>query len=275
MISLLAFALLTLSMAFLFGAIFVWQWGKIEVRYMSKMDEKRPFHHLLQNVIHDVASSVESIWFKLENLSAAAFEDEGSWRQQQDSIFQDITNLAQLSKDAKFFLQPTFSQGNKVRELINPYSLCEDVIHVLGKRARTEGVRLIYAGMRHPPSVWIDSSQIRRVLLNLIDNGIKYADLSKEEPKVVISTQVNDQTVSVSVSDNGIGIPKNQIDTIWEAAFRPQTAQNFHVLGTGLGLAIAKELTEANRGQIEVQSVLGQGTIFTVHLPIDRDESLK
>ncbi|MCP5097164.1 MAG: hypothetical protein GY943_16575 [Chloroflexi bacterium] len=246
---------------------------KDNTRPVDDTNSSSPYLFLLQNVVHDVASTVESMWFKLENLSDTSSEDEGFWRQQQDSMLLDVTYLAQLTKDAKLILQPNFVQGNRIRELVNVHQLCENVMRVLSRRAKEEGVRLIYSAARQLPPVFIDPNQIQRAVLNLVDNAIKYADLSKEEAKVVLSTHVSTTELSIIVSDNGIGIQDNQLEDIWGVAFRTQNAQNVHVIGTGLGLAIVKLLTDANQGRVDVQSVLGQGSIFTIYLPLNQFET--
>ena len=280
MLSVSAVLILLAALFFLFLAVLLWQYARLSGHAANEnisppedLDSNSPSLFLLQNVVHDVASTVENIWFKLENLSDTSTEDEGFWRQQQDSMLQDVTYLANLTKDAKLILQPNFVQGNRIRELVNVHSLCENVMRVLSRRAREEGVRLISSASQQLPRVFIDPNQMQRAILNLVDNAIKYADLSKDDPKVVMSTHVSATELSIVVSDNGIGIQENQLDNIWDVAYRTQNAHNVHILGTGLGLAIVKLLTEANQGRVEVQSVLGKGSIFTIYLPLNQFET--
>jgi len=120
-----------------------------------------------------------------------------------------------------------------------------------------------------PPSLWLDETRIRQVLLNLVGNAVKFTD--KGHVKLTAHHTPSTRDVSkidlvLAVADTGIGIPPNQIETIFES-FRQQDGQsNRRYGGTGLGLAISRRLVEMMNGSIEVTSVWGEGSAFTVIL---------
>jgi signal transduction histidine kinase len=110
-----------------------------------------------------------------------------------------------------------------------------------------------------------DSELIEQMLENLVSNAIKY---TPEGGRVglAIGPGEND-TIRVTVSDTGIGIPKGEISRLFAEFFRASNVKN--VIGTGLGLAIVKEIVNQHDGQIRVESKQGLGTTFTVHFPVD------
>ncbi len=117
------------------------------------------------------------------------------------------------------------------------------------------------------PALWIRADQegLRRILINLVGNAIKYTP----EHGYVSATLGWDETwVDLTVSDTGIGIAEEDLPHLFEEFFRAQNARTIEAHGTGLGLSIARHLIESFDGKVEVRSAVGEGTTFTVHLPL-------
>jgi signal transduction histidine kinase len=117
------------------------------------------------------------------------------------------------------------------------------------------------------PEVWADPERVHQILVNLLNNAIKY---TPDTGAIRITAHQNAQPnmLEVSISDTGIGIPAEQLPHIFERFSRIERPEIQHTIGTGLGLSIVKGLVEAHAGQIEVQSEEGRGTCFTFTLPI-------
>lgn len=113
------------------------------------------------------------------------------------------------------------------------------------------------------PAMELDPKQLARVFANIIGNAVKF---TPRRGRVTVTALVKGDNLHVSVRDNGIGIPEKDIPRIFAKYFRSEQAAGFK--GTGLGLTLSKELVEAHGGTIEVQSVEGEGSIFTVILPV-------
>lgn len=109
----------------------------------------------------------------------------------------------------------------------------------------------------------LDETLMRRIITNLVSNAIKYSPASKP---ILVSLSCNSEMLSLTVQDEGIGIPAAEIDHIFEPFHRATNVDS--IIGTGLGLAIVKDAVELHSGTITVVSELGVGTIFTVHIPI-------
>lgn len=102
---------------------------------------------------------------------------------------------------------------------------------------------------------------------NLIENAAKY---SKESPKIRINFQKNNSFIKITISDNGIGIPKEDLDHIFERFYTVNKAHSRKLGGSGLGLSIVETIIHKHFGKIHVTSVMDQGTTFTIELPIER-----
>ena len=109
-----------------------------------------------------------------------------------------------------------------------------------------------------------DEVHITNVLFNLLDNAVKY---SREEPKIVVSTENRKGFVVVSVKDNGIGISKEHVGQIFERFYRVPTGNVHDVKGFGLGLSYVKKIVDSHQGKIKVESVLHKGTKFIIYFP--------
>jgi heavy metal sensor kinase len=116
-----------------------------------------------------------------------------------------------------------------------------------------------------PVSVQGDYAHLRRLLLNLVDNGIKYTPPSGH---VTISLQSSGGWASIRIEDTGIGISPEDQTRIFQRFYRSAEARSSGEGGAGLGLCIARSIAEAHRGRIEVESIPGRGSTFTVLLPI-------
>lgn len=113
----------------------------------------------------------------------------------------------------------------------------------------------------------IDADLMKQVFSNLIENAIKY---SPEDTKILVTSEEKDSKVVVQVSDQGPGIPPDEISNIFMKFFRSKNAKSSPIKGSGLGLYLAKYFTELHHGHIFVESSHGNGSTFTVELPIDQ-----
>ncbi len=112
----------------------------------------------------------------------------------------------------------------------------------------------------------INSALIEQVVLNLIDNAIKY---SQDNSKIQVSTQKTENEVFIKVSDQGCGIEKEHLDRIFERFYVVDKGRSRKLGGTGLGLAIVKHIAQVHNGYVTVESTLGKGSTFIVHLPVN------
>jgi heavy metal sensor kinase len=113
--------------------------------------------------------------------------------------------------------------------------------------------------------IWGDKQRLRQMLLNLVDNAIKY---SQDGSEITLSLVKSDAVATVVVRDQGIGIPRSEISRIFDRFYRVERARSRTLGGSGLGLAIVKWIVEAHGGTIAVKSAVNRGSEFTVTLPV-------
>lgn len=147
------------------------------------------------------------------------------------------------------------------KELIDLEILMKEVVGFIGKEAEHKNIDIVYNIDDEISSIESDRGQLQQVFLNIINNSIAAI---KEKGVITISIkQPNIDFITVSIEDTGTGISADNLKHIFEPFF--STKGQF---GTGLGLSITKEIVERIGGTIEVKSTIGQGTIFTINLPV-------
>ena len=139
---------------------------------------------------------------------------------------------------------------------------------LLQPRAEEKGVTLTVRPCCEELAVWATEDGLDRIFTNLIGNAVKY---TPPGGSVTVSLGRVGDLAQVKIADTGIGIPEEALPHLFEEFYRAPNARQFAV-GTGLGLAIVKELVERYRGEIRVESEVGQGTTFTLLFPIWQPE---
>ncbi|PTI04067.1 two-component sensor histidine kinase, partial [Staphylococcus xylosus] len=112
-----------------------------------------------------------------------------------------------------------------------------------------------------PLNIKIDRYQLEQVLIIFIDNAMKYDQVNKH---IHIQTKLRNKQTSIEITDHGVGIPKEDIEFIFDRFYRVDKSRSRKLGGNGLGLSIAKKIIELNHGKIQVDSVVGQYTTFKI-----------
>jgi len=216
-----------------------------------------------------IAEMVHELRTPLSALSAAAHLlqrpelEEGQRRKISQTIFGEVQRLNGMTTN---FLELSRLESGRVRferEPIYLEGLVWECIEILRIQAESERISLETNIDRSIPTVLGDRSQVKRLLLNLLTNAIKY-----NEPGgwVRVALNAEDQHTRLVIEDNGRGIPESSLDHLFDRFYRVPEYEG-GTGGTGLGLAIAKRIVQVHGGTIDVESTLGQGTRFIVRLP--------
>ncbi|MHC0039350.1 cell wall metabolism sensor histidine kinase WalK [Pseudoneobacillus sp. C159] len=237
-----------------------------DITEQEKIDmERREF---VANVSHELRTPLTTMRSYLEALAEGAWRDEEIapkflevTQTETERMIRLVTDLLQLSKlDSKDYLLS--------KEWVNFISFFHRIIDrfELTKNPDVTFVRLL---PDNPMFVEIDEDKMTQVLDNIISNALKY---SPEGGQVTFTVEEELNFIVVSISDQGVGIPSDNIDQIFERFFRVDKARTRKLGGTGLGLAIAKEMVNAHGGNIWAASEEGKGTIISFSLPYERSE---
>ncbi|MBO4523902.1 ATP-binding protein [Ruminococcus sp.] len=173
------------------------------------------------------------------------------------NLINDIVSLSKLDEDT----------APRENESIELYALAEEVLDRLKLNSEEKGVVTSLSGEK--VSVMGSRTILSEVLYNLCDNGIKY-NVSGGSLSVKVSHVP--QRVIITVSDTGIGIPKQYLGRVFERFYRVDKSRSSRIKGTGLGLSIVKHGVLYHNGTVRVDSEEGKGTVFTVELPIEKKQ---
>ncbi len=174
-----------------------------------------------------------------------------------DLLAEDLLTLAQLeSADPHLRLAD-----------IDLSTFLRDVIRDLEKKLANKQLHLVVDVSPDLPPVRADRPRLQEALYNLLDNAVKY---SREHGEIRLSARQRDSEIELTVSDDGIGITKEDLPRIFERFYRADKARGpDKVRGTGLGLAIVKHIAQSHGGRVEAESERNKGTTIRVVLPVD------
>jgi signal transduction histidine kinase len=181
-----------------------------------------------------------------------------------ESIYTEVKRLNEMATD---FLELARLESGRVRftrEPIDLAGLVRECIEIIRPQAEADQLRLETTVESAPGPVYGDRNRLKQVVLNLLTNAVKY---NQKGGSVHVSVSVEGSQAVLSVSDSGRGIPPTSLSHVFERFYRVPD-QEAATAGTGLGLAIAKRIVDSNRGTIGVTSEVGQGSTFTVRLPL-------
>ncbi|MEQ9643465.1 MAG: response regulator [Alphaproteobacteria bacterium] len=150
-----------------------------------------------------------------------------------------------------------------------PEMVIDGILDLLGPNAYAKGLELsCYIEPQMPAFLIGDASRVRQILFNLAGNAVKFTS----KGAVSIEVTRHNQTYEVAVSDTGIGIPADKLDTIFENFTQADSTTSRRYGGTGLGLAISRRLAELMHGSLDAESVVDQGSVFRLRLPLRETE---
>ena len=169
-------------------------------------------------------------------------------------LVQEIINLSRLQDSDPLQVAKELNINDLVREAVDQ---CET----------TSGARNIWVSITEGPDATVlgDREQLIMAIHNLIENAINY---SPENTKVSVTTNIEEDIVEISVADQGIGIPEEELDRIFERFYRVDPARSRETGGTGLGLSIVKHVSTKHGGEVKVWSSPNVGSTFALRLPI-------
>ena len=150
-------------------------------------------------------------------------------------------------------------------ECIDAAAVIRQSCRQLEATAQDKGTQLSWEIPQIPLPVRGDAELLRQAIDNLIDNAIKY---TPRDGRVSVEVVVEDEQLACAICDSGIGITASHIERIWERFYRVDKARSREVGGTGLGLSIVRHVVQSHGGRISVQSTPGEGSCFTVYLPL-------
>ena len=232
--------------------------------------EERERRLFVSNVSHELRTPLTSVKSYLEALDEGALYEPVApdfikvSLDETNRMMRMVTDLLHLSRIDN-------ATSHLDVELINFTAFITFILNRFDK-IRSQDQEKKYELVRDYPitSVWIeiDTDKMTQVIDNILNNAIKY---SPDGGKITVSMKTTDDQMILSISDQGLGIPKEDLPKIFDRFYRVDKARSRAQGGTGLGLAIAKEIIKQHNGFIWAKSEYGKGSTFTIVLPYDND----
>jgi two-component system phosphate regulon sensor histidine kinase PhoR len=229
-------------------------------------DTRRDF---IANVSHELRTPLASIKSVVETLQSGALEDKAIAQDflaradaEVDRLVQMVTELLELSRLES-------GQAPLAREPVDVGPMLEQAVERMHPQAERKGLKLSLEFAPDLPSIVGDAQRLEQATVNLLDNAIKF---TPEGGSVRVSAQLVDGAVQVEVEDTGAGISAEKLPRIFERFYKVDRARGDR--GTGLGLAVVKHTVEAHGGRVSVRSREGQGSAFTLTLPVNAPSQL-
>ncbi|CDW59418.1 PAS and HAMP and HisKA and HATPase c domain conta ining protein [Trichuris trichiura] len=228
-------------------------------------EERRQF---VSNVSHELRTPLTSVRSYLEALEEGAWEDKTVAPEfihvtlgETDRMIRMINDLLNLSRMDSGAQQMDL-------ELVNFNELVDYILDRFDMMVNNQekNYRIVREFTERDLWVEIDTDKIMQVIDNIMNNAIKY---SPDGGKIEVHLMETHKNVVLSISDEGLGIPKKDLEKVFERFYRVDKARARQQGGTGLGLAISKEVMKAHQGQIWVESVEGKGSTFYISLPYE------
>jgi len=232
-----------------------------DVTHFKDLDRVK--NEFIATASHDLKNPIASILGYSDLLEKA-----GPLNPQQGDFVNRIQKAAEQMHELVLNLLELARMDMGTELKLEPCSLSDLLVNMTDEfhpQAAAKQQTLTLLPLDSRPQVKGDVLRLRQVMRNLVGNAIKYTPVAGQ---VTVSAEIREQTVQVKIQDTGIGIPPADLPFIFDKFYRVQMDATEGIEGNGLGLAIVKSIVEKHRGQVSVESTVGQGTCFSFTLPL-------
>lgn len=210
------------------------------------------------NISHELRTPITYLEGYANVVKEGMFADEEERDRYLDIIHGEARRIQHLVDDLFDLAKMEEGRIQLSPEWIDLGELAEQAVQKVGLKASEKGLELTFRSEGQPKPVYTDGARMEQIVLNLLENGIRYT----EQGKVSLSLFFQEEAVRLEVTDTGIGIPEDELPLIFERFYRVEKSRSRSLGGTGLGLAIVYNLVQVLGGTISVTSKQGEGTSF-------------
>lgn len=230
---------------------------------MKVIDDSR--QEFVSNVSHELKTPLTSMKVLADSLIGMGDAPVELYKEFMNDIAEEIERETKIVNDLLSMVKMDKSADNLNISPVNMNDLLELILKRLKPIAERQEVDLVYESFR-PVTAEIDEVKFTLAITNLVENGIKY---NNPGGWVHVSINSDHQYFYIKVQDSGMGIPEESLEHIFERFYRVDKSHSREIGGTGLGLAITKSAIAMHQGEIKVHSVVGEGTVFDVRIPLN------
>ncbi len=216
----------------------------------------------ISTISHELRTPLTAIKGWGETLVQIGDTDPETTKKGMEVIISESQRLSDMVEELLDFSRMQNGKIQLTKTKIDVLAELDDAVFTLKDRAVREGIEVIYNVPHLPLPMYGDGARIRQVFVNLLDNAIKY---NEHGGKIIIIAEVKGDKLILYFTDTGCGISPENIPRVTAKFFRA----NMSVHGTGIGLAVADEIIKLHNGEMEINSVVGEGTTVIVTLPVE------
>ncbi len=216
----------------------------------------------ISTISHELRTPLTAIKGWGETIAQLGDSDPETTQKGMSVIISESQRLSDMVEELLDFSRMQNGKMQLNKSKIDVLAELDDAVFTLKDRAIREGLEVIYNVPHLPLPMYGDAARIRQVFVNLLDNAIKY---NEHGGKVIILAEIKEDKLVIFFTDTGCGISAENIPRVTAKFFRA----NMSVHGTGIGLAVADEIIKLHDGEMEINSVVGEGTTVTVTLPVE------
>jgi signal transduction histidine kinase len=220
----------------------------------------------VSTISHEFKSPLSSIRQLAEMLQSGRVPSENRRQEYYDVLVEQSERLTLLIDNILDFAKIEEGRKKFDFQMMDIGSLLQQIVSVIQDQVRHKDFVIQLEIEKPLPEIKADRESINQAITNLIDNAVKYSGDSRN---IIVRAYAEDQYLIFTVKDFGIGIRKEEIDKVFERFYRGGNELTRTVKGSGLGLTLVKQIVEAHHGKIEVDSEVGNGSTFTVRIPLD------
>ena len=229
---------------------------------MNALDESR--QEFVSNVSHELKTPMTSMKVLADSLVQQDNVPVEMYREFMEDIKNEVDRENQIITELLTLVRMDRKDSKLNVKECNVNEMCELILRRVRPIAQKRDIELTMVSMRDVYAE-IDETKMTMVITNLVENAVKY---NRDHGKVRLTINADPYNFYISVEDTGVGIPQDSLDKIYERFYRVDKSRSREVGGTGLGLSITKSIVLQHHGAIDVQSILGEGTKFTVTVPL-------
>ncbi|SKB59740.1 Signal transduction histidine kinase [Lachnospiraceae bacterium] len=229
---------------------------------LKKLDDSR--EEFVSNVSHELKTPLASMKVLADSIQSAENVPVETYQEFMSDITEEVDRENQIITDLLSLVKMDRTAGLPNAEMTDINEMLEKILKRLRPIASKNQVDIVLESTR-PVSAEVDQMKLSLAISNLVENAIKY---NKTGGWVRVNLDADHQFFTLIVSDSGIGIPEESLDHIYERFYRVDKSHSREIGGTGLGLAITRNAILLHRGSIKATSIEGEGTTFTVRIPL-------
>lgn len=230
---------------------------------MKVLDDSR--QEFVANVSHELKTPLASMKVLADSLLMQEEVPNELYREFMEDIAAEIDRENHIITDLLALVKMDKKVSGLNISVVNMNDLIELIMKRLRPIARKKDVEVVFESIRQVTAA-VDEVKMTLIISNLVENAIKY---NKDHGWIKVLLDADHQYFTLEVSDSGLGIPKESLEHIYERFYRVDKSHSREIGGTGLGLAITRSAVLMHRGSIRVSSVEGEGTVFTVKVPLN------